>query len=125
MAVSAQPLSPWPTTGTPTQRANAIARIKEAVAGATLDSDERACGLGEAAAALVEKEASGAPQAVKDEAVIRFVGYLAQSDFGGVRAEQVGDIRFEHAPNHGIAFRHCGAKALLGPWKVRRAGAIG
>lgn len=103
---------------------NAIARLKKVVAGAALDSDERACSLGEVASALVEKEAPNAPQAVKDEAVIRFAGYLAQSDFGGVRAEQVGEVQLEHAPNHGMAFRHSGAKALISPWKVRHAGAI-
>ena len=121
MAV-AQALSPWPTT--PVASSAAIARLKAAVAGAAED-DERAGSLGAMAGAFVEKEAPGAPQAIKDEAVIRFAGYLAQSDFGGVRAEQVGEVRLEHAANHGMAFRHSGAKALLAPWKVRRAGAIG
>lgn len=114
-------LTPWPDETD--ALAKAVARLREAVGSDW--TDDRLCALGAAASALVEKEAPGAPQSIRDEAVIRFAGYLAQSDFGGVRAEQVGEVRFEHAPNHGMAFRHSGAKAFLSPWKVRRAGAIG
>ena len=74
---------------------------------------------------MVEKEAPGAPQSIRDEAVIRLCGYFSNGGFGSVRSEKIGEVQFEHAPNHGMAFRHCGAKALLAPWKVRRAGAIG
>ena len=121
MALSLQALSPWPDSTFPAQRAAAIARLKAAVAGAAEDSDERACSLGLTAATFVEKTAPGAPQAIKDEATIRFAGYLAQSDFGGVRSEQVGEVQFEHQPNHGMMFRNSGAGALLSPWKIRRA----
>ena len=116
-------LSPWPTT--PAANAAAIARLKAIISGAVEGDDTRANELGATAAAFVEREAPGAPQAIKDESVIRFAGYLAQSDFGGVREEQVGEVQFSHQPNHGLVFRNCGAKALLAPWKIRRAGAIG
>ena len=122
-------LSPWPTT--PAAKAAAIAQLKDAVAGAAVDTregrdpDSRADQLGAVAAALVEREAPGAPQQVKDEAVIRMAGWLAQSDFGTIRVEEIGPRKVEYAMNHGMAFRHSGAKALLSPWKVRRAGVIG
>ena len=72
MAVNAQPLSPWPGTTLPMQRERAIARLREAIQGRAADSDEAACALGELAADRVELEAPNAPQAVRDEAVIRY-----------------------------------------------------
>ena len=86
---------------------------------------ERLEGLLEAAAAMVQREASAAPQAVKNEAVIRFAGRLWQSDYGGIAQETIGPRSIAY--NLGMAglFRLCGAKGLLAPWKVRRAGAIG
>ena len=51
-------------------------------------------------------------------------GYLAGSDYGGLRSETVGSRSFEFQTNHAPAFRNSGAKALLSPWRVRRAGAI-
>lgn len=116
-------LSPWPTT--PAALANATARLKAAVQGAAADSDERAAGLGAVASAMVEQYAPDAPVAIKDEAVIRFAGYLAQSDFGGIGKESIGSRDVEYTVNHANAFRNCGAAALLTRWRVRRAGAIG
>ena len=119
------PLSPWPETSA--ERAQAVARLRKAVAGRTDDDDEAASALGEAASELVEREAPGAPQAIRDEATIRLAGYLAGSDFGGIASEQGGPgghARIEHVTNHAAAFRNSGAKGLLSPWKVRRAGAI-
>ena len=78
-------------------------------------------GLLAVAAAFVEREAPGAPQPVKNEAVVRFAGYLRQSDFGGIRREVIGPKEAEYAMNHAPAFRSCGAKGLLSPWKRRRA----
>ena len=83
--------------------------------------------LGRAAATMVEREAPGAPQDLRDEALIRFVGYLAQSDFGGFRSEGQGVGNApgpEYVTNHAPAFRSCGAAMLLSRWKVRRAGVI-
>ena len=114
-------LSPWPTS--PVALTNATATLKAAI-GDDLD-DSRVQALGSTAAARVEKEAPGAPQAVRDEAVIRFAGYLADGSFGTVHAESSGPFSTTLAPNHAGAFRLCGAYGLLAPWKVRRAGAIG
>ena len=125
MAVNAHPLTPWPVKWTPMQRARAIARLREAIQGRAADSDEAACALGELAAARVALEAPGAPQAIRDEAVIRYAGYMAGSDYGAVRAETIGPVSRTYAMNHAAAFRNSGAAGLLSPWKVRRAGAIG
>ena len=116
-------LSPWPTS--PAALAAAVTRLKEAAQGATLDSDERAGELGAVAAAMVEQYAPGAPGALKDEAVIRFAGYLAQSDFGSIAKEGIGPRDVEYVTNHASAFRNSGAAMLLTRWRVRRAGAIG
>ena len=118
-------LSPWPTS--PAAKAVAIARLKAAGGGGrTNGGDEAADALGAAAAAMVEREAPGAPQAVKDEAVIRLAGYWAQSDFGGIEMEtSVGDARVQYFKPPASAFRYSGAKGMLSPWRIRRAGAIG
>lgn len=73
------------------------------------------------AVARVERYAPAAPEDVRDEAVMRFGGYLLGSDFGGVRSESIGPREVEYVTNHGPAFRHSGAAGLLSPWKVRRA----
>ena len=116
-------LSPWPTT--PAAVTAAVARLKRAAQGETLDSDERAGELGAVAAAMVEQYAPGAPGALKDEAVIRFAGYLAQSDFGSIMKDGIGPRDVEYVTNHASAFRNSGAAMLLTRWRIRRAGAIG
>ena len=79
-----------------------------------------------AASAMVEAYAPGAPQALKDEALIRFAGYLAGSDFGGIVSENsVGSAQVEYVTNHAAMFRNSGAAALLTGWRIRRAGSIG
>ena len=123
MAVATAALSPWPTT--PAAQANAIARLQSAVAGRAKRSDEEACALGALASARVEREAPGAPQAIRDEAVIRYAGYMAGSDYGAVRQESIDPKSIEYVVNHANAWRNCGAGGLLAPWKVRRAGVIG
>ena len=79
--------------------------------------------LGQLAAARVEKEASGAPQSIKDEAVLRYAGYLYDLiPQAGFRSVDLGRLNQEFdltaAP---MAWRRCGAKALLMAWVVRRA----
>ena len=116
-------LSPWPTSQVAQE--NAIARLQAAVAGRAGQSDEAACALGELASARVEREAPGAPQSIKDEAVIRYAGYMSGSDYGGLLGETLGPDTKTYQPNHGAAFRLSGAYGLLSPWKIRRAGVIG
>lgn len=117
-------LSPWPTAGTAGATA-ALAYIKAQCGGRVAASDDAACQLGMLAAALVEREAPDAPQAIKNEAALRTCGYLSQADFGAIRSETTGPYEQDFVVHHGPAFRRCGAVALLSPWKVRRAGKIG
>jgi len=103
--------------------------LAERIRGAAVDKSGALTDWGrslyEAAKARVEREAPAAPDAVADEALTRYAGYLAQSDFGGVRAEQIDARRVEYIANHANAWRNSGAAGVLAPWKVRRAGAIG
>ena len=113
-------LSPWPTT--PAALAAARSCLGDAVGVTVEPTLDR---LGSAAAALVERYAPDAPQPIKNEAAIRCAGWLVQQPAAAVRSESVGDIRTSYAPTHTGALRHSGAMALLSPWAVRRAGAIG
>ena len=65
-----------------------------------------------------------APDAIHNEAVVRFAGYLYGSDYGGIRSEELGPHRVEYVTNHAAMFRNSGAAALLTRYKRRRAGAI-
>ena len=76
------------------------------------------------ASAMIEREASAAPQAIKNEAVVRYAGYLAMSGFGAIDTERDGEREIKHRPNHAAMFLNSGAQGLLSPWKIRRAGAI-
>lgn len=113
-------LSPWPAS--PVALTNATATLRAAIGGS---DDVRTQQLGAVAAAMVEREAPGAPEAVKDEALIRFAGYLAQSDFGAIPKESLGPHSIDYVTNHAAAFRNSGAAMLLSRWRVRRAGAVG
>lgn len=105
-------------------REAAIARLR-ARTGARKKTDDDVASIGMAAAARVQNYAPLAPQSVRDEATIRFSGYLNQSDFGGVRKEGIGEKDVEYVVNHAAAFRNSGAAGLLSPWRRRRAGSIG
>ena len=72
----------------------------------------------------VTRYAPDAPDTVQNEATIRYAGYLAQSDYGGIRSETVGPVATTWATNHAAAFRYCGAAGLLTRYKRRRAGKI-
>ena len=113
-------LSPWPTT--PAALTAATECLKTALGE---DDDATVQRLGSTAAALVERYASGAPQVVKDEAVVRCSSWLREQPSAAVRSESVGDISTSYAATHMSALRHSGAQALLTGRKVRRAGAIG
>ena len=112
-------LAPWPTTPA------ALANARACLGGAIGVTDEPTLDRLGPAAALVERYAPDAPSAIKNEATIRCAGWLVQQPAAAVRSESVGDIRTSYAPTHTGALRHSGAMALLSPWAVRRAGAIG
>ena len=111
-------LSPWPTT--PASKTAAIACLKAEI---DLD-DDRVDAIGSVAGALVERYANAAPQAVKNEAVIRCAGWLADSPSSGIRDESAGQLSASYSASMTGALRHSGAMGLLSPWRVRRAGKI-
>lgn len=77
------------------------------------------------AVAMVDRYAPAAPEAVANEAAIRFAGWLSEAPASGARREDIGDISTSFSPAMTGGFRASGAMALLSPWKVRRAGAVG
>ena len=117
-------LSPWPNAGTQA-RTVSIAKLKRRVSGLSSADDATVAELGETASAVIEEYAPLAPQAVKDEAIIRYVGYINQAPPGSI--QKIGlpdiDIEFRQAPP-ASSFQLSGAKALLTRWKIRRAGTI-
>ena len=76
------------------------------------ETDEVLTRLLAVAQATVERHAPDAPTAVKDEAETRIAGYLYDMP------ESPSGDRFA------AAFINSGAKGLLSPYKVRRAGAV-
>lgn len=117
-------LVPWPSRTATTSLNKARSYLREAIGALDLSGD-RVDRLGRVAAALVQRYAPSAPEEIMDEAVVRFTGYLAQSDFGAIRGETIGPRGVEYQTNHAAAFRNSGAAMLLSPWRVRRAGVIG
>ena len=89
--------------------------------GADLDMATR---LLEFATERVMKIAPLAPDAAQNEAVIRYAGYMAQSDYGGIRKEVLGPKETEYQMNHANAWRNSGAAGILAPWATKRAGVI-
>ena len=117
MAVALWPLlSPWPST--PAAQAAATTALAEACG----CSEAVACRLGAVVAALVERYASGAPAAIKTESVIRCAGWLYASK-PGLRKVGISSLDIEFSGGQS-ALRNSGAMALLGPFKIRRAGKI-
>ena len=116
-------LSPWPNAGTAGETA-ALDYLKRACAGFTKESDEAARALGQMASARVERDAPGAPQSVKNQAVVRYCGYMAQADFGTIRQESIGPKETQYVVNHQRAWVNCGARSILAPWKVLHAAPI-
>ena len=119
-------LSPWPPGGEDLAERSALhfatSTLKDAIQPGASDTVFRR--LGETAAAMVERYAPGAPRAVRNEAVIRFAAYLAQTPKGGITKIGTRGVDIEFSTNHAGMFRNSGAAALLSPWKVRRAGVI-
>jgi len=74
-------------------------------------------GLFEAAVAIVEKYAAGAPTAVKAEAVVRIAGWVKTAVPGDLVPVSAGEIQLQWRPTVGRnALRQSGAMGLLSPW---------
>ena len=96
------------------------------VAAATGTKPATATRLLAVATALIEQYgAVAAPEAVQNESALRVAGYLHGQPKPSIRAESMGSVSVDYAPSRQGALRHSGAMALLSPFKVRRAGAIG
>ena len=120
-------LSPWATSPAALKTATAALRLELFKTSNASDpfaydeQDELVQRLGGAAAALVEGYCSEAPQAVKDEAVVRCAGWMVQQPSAALRSEKIGDLAVDYATTHVSALRHSGAMALLTVFKIRRA----
>ena len=115
-------LVPWPTT--PAAVTAATARIKS-VTGAGL-TDTAAQSMGETAAAMVDRFAPDAPDAVKDQAALRIAGWLHArrpriSAQVGQAIRITGDDRFSTQAFRTDPLWASGARGLLHPWRARRA----
>ena len=74
----------------------------------------------------VDRYAPDAPAAVSNEAAIRYAAYLcATTQSSWFTSMDLSGIKTEFHPNHGLAFRNCGAQALLTRYVRRNAGVIG
>ena len=116
-------LTPWPNPGTQSRTA-AVATLKAAIRGNR--DDDRLSALGAAAAAHVQRFAPSAPAEVKDEAVIRLAGYLANMPMSDIESIRLRDVELSWRPVPGRnALRNSGAMGLLAPWHRPRAMVIG
>ena len=71
-------------------------------------TEERATALLAAVTALVDRYASGAPTAVRNEAITRAAAWLSQAPAGGQRVEAEGEIRTTYTPAATGALRASG-----------------
>lgn len=86
--------------------------------------EARAVTVLDAATALVDRYAPAAPHTLRIEATLRVIGWMIEAPAGGQRLETIGDITTAYTIGAATgAMQASGAKALLAPWRVRRAGA--
>lgn len=116
-------LSPFPTATMAVTRAAAIACIKASITGGATLTDDRAGALGESASALVERFAPDAPSAIRNEAVVRLSGWLFARVPRPVQSVSTGAIKLDFRERYFApdGMRNSGARALLTPWRTRRA----
>ena len=97
-------------------------RFRVAVGAVTAAQVQRADAAREAAVALVDRYASGAPAAVREEAAIRCGAYLLHQLPGADREREEGELRRRvYLPRGTSPLRSSGATAILAPWRRRRA----
>ena len=126
-------LSPWPSRSTmpvawPAAIRQLAASLNQSVpASGSLADDAPSIRLDQLASmvsARAEKEAPGAPQSARDEAVVRGVGYLLQAGSGAIRSKSVDVLEVEYTSNLRWWY-NCGASSVLAPWYAPRGGIIG
>ena len=127
-------LSPWPERATspvawPAAIRQLAASLNQSVpATGSLADDATSIRLDQLASmvsARAEKEAPGAPQEARDEAIVRAVGYLLQAGTGAIRSKRVDVLEVEYTPSNVRWWYNCGASSVLAPWYAPRGGIIG
>lgn len=119
-------LSPWPavTAVVARQAARDCLRGTLGLTGETGSpvTDGDIDRIGEAIAAMIEKYAAAAPQALKNEAAIRVGGWLLEAPAASIRGQTIGPMTNEYAAGQYGAMLHSGAKSMLYPWRTKTAG---
>ena len=113
-------ITPWPSTDQ--ARDNALVLLKELL-GTDPQNDSRLKLLAAVASARAERDAPEAPQALREEAVVRCVAYLLDSGTGSETRKQIGEESISYSPP-GNFWKRSGAAACLRDYIVRHAGAI-
>ena len=85
---------------------------------------EQVSGTWAGAVAYVTRYAPGAPEAVANEAAVRFASHLYQTRTLQPFEVSLRDLTVTPPASTAAAFRASGAAALLSPWRVRRAGRV-
>ena len=114
-------ISPYPPTTSAAARTAARACLRQLISGEV--TDDRLDALGEAASAQVERFAPSAPPGVRNEATLRLAAWMHAREPRPVQGLTIGGIRMDFrerffAP---AAMTNSGARALLEPWRSRRA----
>ena len=115
-------LVPWPAATAEQTRLNALVCLRQATGCLLADiGDTDAHRLAATVSARIQRYAPGAPPDVKDEALIRGVGYMAQSiGTGAIVSETVGPLSVTFDPRMASGwFKHSTAGSLLSPWRKR------
>ena len=121
--------APYPFPGVRTARqedgvTTTVTLTAQQIADETTATLERAERVLPVAVEAINRYAPQAPTAIKNEATMRLCGYILGSDYGVVTTEAIGPRSVTYPLDHAAFFRRSGAKALLSPYKVRRAGKI-
>ena len=117
---------PYPPATQTATRATALAELKQATVD-LLDgmTDADINRLAVMVASHVERYAESAPQEIKDEAMIRAIGWLVQSNTGTVQTEAVGQKSVTYDIRAGAAwFRLSAAQSILEPWRAWNVGIV-
>ena len=113
-------------TPIPRDTAPLLAAIRESIS--TQAPDVVLLRTARAASALVEEYAPLAPDDLRDESLIRTIGWLLTRPHGGVENESsnIGAVSVSkgYQPGQLSALRHSGAMALLTRFKRRRGGLV-
>ncbi|MDE0378662.1 MAG: head-tail connector protein [Rhodospirillales bacterium] len=89
-----------------------LATIKTALRVDENDDDDRLTQIAAAAAERANRQAPDAPEHIAREAMLRYIGWLYEGPSHDAGFDVSG------------AWRKCGAKGMLSPWTVRRAGIL-